>query len=82
MTGILTVKELYEELKHLVYWEQFAIHLPGITSTNIEVIKRDQPNNVDDQKLALFRQWLRRTPKTSWKHVIDALEAVGENRYC
>ena len=78
MTAILTEKELVKELTRLVHWESFALQLPRIENSHIQIIKRDHPY-VDDQKLALFGKWLRLTPEASWKHVIDALEVVDEN---
>ena len=74
-----TVKELDQQLKDIVNWERFAIHLPKITKTDIEIIKRDNPNSTSGQKLALFQQWLRVYPSASWDAVVTALKVIDEN---
>ena len=47
--------------------------------SDTQKILREHPNSVDDQKLALYDEWLRRYPSASWEHVIAALEVIGEN---
>ena len=74
-----TVQELDQQLKDIVNWERFAIHLPKITQTDIEIIKRDNSNNTSGQKLALFDKWLRSYPNASWDAVVTALEVIDEN---
>ena len=74
-----TVQELDQQLKGIVNWERLAIHLPKITQTDIEIIKRDNPNNVISQKQALFDKWLRSYPNASWDAVVLALEVIDEN---
>ena len=71
--------QLIDYLKDLVQWEQFAIHLPGITQPDIDTIKRDESSTAG-QKQALFDQWLRLCPKASWVNVVQALEKTGEMR--
>ena len=63
----------------MVYWERFALHLPQITQTDIDIIKRDNPLNTASQKQALFNKWLRVYTSASWEYVILALETVDEN---
>ena len=46
---------------------------------DIEIIKREFPNSISDQKCALFDRWLRIYPSASWDDVVLALEAIGEN---
>ena len=74
-----TVQELHQQLKDLVNWERLAIHLPKITQTDIEIIKRENPNNVISQKQTLFGKWLQLYPNASWDAVVLALEVVDEN---
>ena len=74
-----TVQELDQQLKDIVNWERLAIHLPNITQTDIEIIKRDNPNNVISQKQALFDKWLRSYPNASWDAVVLALKVIDEN---
>ncbi len=73
-----TVRELAIRLKDLVMWERFAIHLPEIETPQIEIIKRESPQAIEDQKIQLFHKWLRVCPSASWQHVIHALETAGE----
>ena len=74
-----TVRELAIRLTDLVMWERFAIHLPEIETTQIEIIKRESPHDIEYQKIQLFNKWLRMCPSASWEHVIHALETVGES---
>ena len=64
----------------MVYWERFALHLPQITQTDIDIIKRDNPLNTALQKQALFHKWLQVYSYASWEHVILALETVDEDK--
>ena len=66
-------------LHDLVKWESFAIELPGISIIDVEKIKRDNPLNVDDQKLALYRMWLQVSPNASYSDVVKALRMIKEN---
>ena len=74
-----TVQELDQHLKDLVNWERLAIHLPQITQADVEIIKRDNPNNVITQKQVLFDKWLRVYSNASWESVVLALELIDEN---
>ena len=74
-----TVQELDQQLKDLVNWERLAIHLPQITTSDIEIIKQNKPFDVNAQKQALFDKWLRSYPNASWDAVVLALETIDEN---
>ena len=74
-----TVSELDQQLKDLVNWERLAIHLQTITQRDIEIIKRDNPNNNIYQKQVLFDKWLRSYPNASWDAVVLALEKIDKN---
>ena len=63
----------------MVYWERFALHLPQITQTDINIIKREVKDDIKGQKQAIFSKWLRVYSSASWEHVILALETVDEN---
>ena len=75
----LTVKGLDYQLKNLIHWERLATHLPQISPADIETVKRNNPYDVNAQKLALFYKWLRVYPKASWSAVVLALEVIDEN---
>ena len=79
LSSVVLCKELVDKLRDLVCWERFALHLPQITQTDIDIIKRDNPLNTALQKQALFNMWLRVYPSASWEHVILALQKVDEN---
>ena len=72
-----TESELDLELADLVHWQRFATHLPDITRTDIDMIKKNRLD-VADQKLALFGTWLRKSSDASWNDVISALEKAQE----
>ena len=74
-----TVKELDEYLRDLVKWERFALHLPGMDQTDIDTIKRNRRDDVDDCKLEIYKAWLKVYPESSWDDVIQALEKAKEN---
>ena len=74
------VKELHECLKGLVdCWEIFALYLPGIDQTDIDVIKKNNRHDVVHCKLELYKAWLKVYPEGSWDDVIQALEKAEEN---
>ena len=69
----LTVSLLEEHLKDLVEWENVAIHLPGITPVDTDMITKEH-RSINDQKLAFYKLWLRRYPSPIWEDVITALK--------
>lgn len=77
--GRPTVAQLEELLQSLVRWQQFGIHLPGITDVTINEIERDRPGNNELQKMDLFSKWLQVDPSASWKDVIVALKKANEH---
>ena len=75
----LTVQSLDLALNELVHWERVALHLPEMSQSTIDKIKRDN-SGIDNQKQALYGTWLQSYPGATWGNVIHALETVGENR--
>ena len=73
-----TVRELDQHLKDLVNWERFATHLPNIEQSYLDIIKKDE-HDVLNQKLALYKKWLKVCPTASWNDVIQALELIEEH---
>ena len=73
-----TVKELDPELKGLVRWKRFAIHLPTIEQSDIEEIEQNNRGNIEDQRLAIYGTWLRKHSSASWLDVITALDIIDE----
>ena len=80
VTSRPTECELDLELVELVNWQRFATHLPDLTGGDIEEIKLNNLQNVAQQKLDLFRTWLRKSSDASWNDVISALEKAQEKR--
>ena len=70
--------DMNKQLKDLVYWEEFALHLPRIRQPHIDIIKREVRDNIAGQKQALFNKWLQLYSKPSWEDVIEALEKVDQ----
>ena len=75
-----TESDLDLELADIVHWQRFATHLPDITRTDIEEIEKYCPDIADQQKLALFGTWLRKSSDAKWNDVISALEKAEEKR--
>ena len=74
----LTVRDLDDHLRDLVKWKRFALYLPGIDQSDIEVIVTEKCDDVAEQKLLLFSKWLSVHPKATWEDVIQALEKSDE----
>ena len=73
-----TESELIELLEPLVKWKKFGIHLPKMSSAMIEKIEIDKLST-DDQKMALFSEWLKVDPSATWDNVIVALSDANEH---
>ena len=75
-----TEQELTNRLRYLVYWEEFAINLPGIQRADILLIK-GEPTNVTlgNIKQALYDKWLQSCTTANWGDVIQALMAIEQN---
>ena len=44
--------------------------------TDLDMMRVDYPNNVQECCSRMFTKWHQRTPKTSWKQLIEALKEV------
>ena len=73
-----SVPELDLELKGLVCWQRFGIHLSKIDQSDIRVIEQDNPGSTEKQRLALFGTWLRKCTDASWLDVVSALEKIEQ----
>ena len=74
----LIVRDLDDHLRDLVKWKRFALYLPGIDQSDIEVIAKEKRDDVAEQKIHLFSKWLSVHPKATWQDVIHALEKTDE----
>ena len=73
-----TMKDLDPELKGLVRWKKFAVHLPMLEQSDIEEIEQDNRGSTENQKLAVLGVWLRKCVSASWLDVVYALEKIDE----
>ena len=65
-------------LKPLVDWKPFALYLPGITQSDVNIIDKTK-RNAHLMKMALHKRWLQANPTASWRDVINALKQCKEN---
>ena len=64
-------------LKPLVDWKSFALCLPGITRSFVQIINLNFcPKHT---KMKLHIRWLEAYPQASWRDVINALKQCNEN---
>ena len=58
-------------------WYHLGLQL-DIDDYSLQQIQADERGN-EDQKTGMFRTWLRVCENPSWKAVVKALNAIGEN---
>ena len=59
-------------------WRELGIVLMGQDAvTDLDTIRVDYPNNVKECCSRMFTTWHQRTPKASWKQLIEALKEVN-----
>ncbi len=71
------LKDLMRELDTIVDWQLLLLNM-GMEKHENDKVERNNPGDVDHQKLDAFDKWLRKTPDACWKTVIDALFEVKE----
>ena len=58
-------------------WQDLGIVLMGQDAVaSLDVIRVDYPYNVKECCSRMFTEWRQRTPKASWKQLIEALKEV------
>ena len=58
-------------------WRDLGIVLMGQDAvTDLDVIRINHPNDVEECCSKMFTKWRQRTPKASWKQLIEALKEV------
>ena len=65
-------------LKPIVDWKPFALCLPGMTQSDVNIIDKAK-RNAHLKKMALHKKWLQVNPQASWRDVINALKQCKEN---
>ena len=58
-------------------WRDLGVVLMGQDAvTSLDVIRINHPNDVEECCSKMFTKWRQRTPKASWKQLIEALKEV------
>ena len=58
-------------------WRDLGTVLMGQDAvTDLDVIRINHPNDVEECCSKMFTKWRQRTPKASWKRLIEALKEV------
>ena len=59
-------------------WRDLGIVLMGQDAVaDLDVIRINHPNDVEERCSRMFTKWRQRTPKASWKQLIEALKEVN-----
>ena len=62
-------------------WRDLGIELMGQDAVYVlDIIRVDNPYNVEECCSRMFTEWRQRTPKASWKQLIEALKEVKLNQ--
>ena len=69
---------LIQWLQPLVHWKQFGTCLPGMS---VHVVSKIEAENarIEDQKLALYSEWLSINLNATWNDVITTLMNLEKN---
>ena len=62
-----------------VEWYNIGLQL-GVKNAELKVIQQNNPRNSEACKREMFSTWLRNASSLSYQQVVEALQAVGENR--
>ena len=73
----LTENVLTKELGKVTKWYQFGIALNMPAEVLDSIRSSNQNAGIEVWKIAMFKQWLDRTPTASWNDIIHALKDVG-----
>ena len=58
-------------------WRELGTVLMGQDAvTNLDIIRINYPNDVEERCSRMFTKWRQRTPTASWKQLIEALKEV------
>ena len=66
-------------LVQVIRWYDLGLQL-GVEDTELEVIKRNNPGDLETCRREMFRAWLRITPSPSYQQLVEALVTVREVR--
>ena len=62
-----------------VEWYNIGLQL-GVENAELKVIQQNNPRDSEACKREMFSTWLRKASSHSYQQVVEALQAVGENR--
>ena len=66
-------------LVQVIRWYELGLQL-GVDDRELEVIKRNNPGDLEACRRDMFRAWLRITPSPSYQQLVEALVTVREVR--
>ena len=73
----LNLRELIVQLKDVVDVHTLGIHL-GVPHSRLAVIRKNFPNDNDQQKSDMLNTWLENDSGKSWRKLVDALLLMEE----
>ena len=77
--GLQLPKPELNDLMHLQVSDWYSLGLAlQFKSYDLDIIKKDHPNNTKSQTCEMFKIWLRTQPDASYEHLIKALHKVGD----
>ena len=76
-----------KQLKHVmrnetgftVKWYDIGLELLGSHAAILDVIKENNPKDVDKCCTEMFKEWLESKPNANWDQLIATLNAIGLN---
>ena len=79
--GPQLAKPELHDLMHLQVsdWSRLGLALK-LDPYDLDIIKKDHPNNTKSQTCEMFDHWLKTQPDASYKQLIKALHEVGDER--
>ena len=63
----------------MTQWYEIGLHL-GLDETDLSIIEHDNPKDMKACIRKMFSQWLQNDPQPSYKHLLDALVAAGDQK--
>ena len=66
-------------LVRIVKWYDIGLLL-GVEDAELKMIQQNYPRDSEACKREMFSAWLRKTSSLSYQQLVEALQAVGENR--
>ena len=66
-------------LVKVIRWYELGLQL-GVDDVDLEVIKRNNPGDLEACRRGMFRAWLRITTSPSYQQLVEALVTVREVR--